>query len=152
MVPALTSSTMNVAIPRPLRRPGAETINADLACRAVRFLAGDSMSSPHDEALFARDFRAIGPASQAFSVPTVKGHATQCKPFTDVRLDIRDVNVAENSAAVRLTFAGRHASAYQGCPGTGRQMEADGVVLLRFDHGCVVEASSLLQWRPAAAA
>jgi len=110
------------------------------------------MSSPHDAALVARNFRAIGPASQAFSAAPEQRHAPKGKAFTDVRVNIRDINVAENSAAVRLTFTGRHASAYQGCSATGRPMEADGVVLLRFDQGCVVEASSLLQWRPTAAA
>ena len=57
----------------------------------------------------------------------------------DTRIAPRDMLIDGERVAVRFTFTGTHEGELLGAAGTGRALEVEGITVLRFANGLVVE-------------
>lgn len=57
----------------------------------------------------------------------------------DTRIAPQDLLTDGDRVAVRFTFTGTHEGELLGAPGTGRALEVEGITVLRFENGLVVE-------------
>ena len=59
--------------------------------------------------------------------------------FPDFHVEIHDVITSEDRAAVRFTASATHSSPYLGFDPTGEKFSADGMVMVRYEGGLLVE-------------
>lgn len=64
--------------------------------------------------------------------------------FPDIRLERVDGLEDGQKVAVQFRMSGTHQGEFQGVPATGRSVEVEGMTILRFDGGGVVERASLV--------
>ena len=64
--------------------------------------------------------------------------ATWLDAFPDVTFRQTDLIVEGDRAAVFFTVAGTHIKPFAAIPATGRHVEIDGVLLMRFEDGLIV--------------
>lgn len=57
----------------------------------------------------------------------------------DTRITPQDLLTDGDRVAVRFTFTGTHEGELLGAPGTGRALEVEGITVLHFENGVVVE-------------
>lgn len=57
----------------------------------------------------------------------------------DTRIAPQDLLTDGDRVAVRYTFTGTHEGELLGAPGTGRALEVEGITVLRFANGLVLE-------------
>lgn len=76
--------------------------------------------------------------------PTLEGHRhvveTLRSAVPDVRVNVHEIVADGDIVALRTTFSGTHSGELQGIPATGRHVEWDGMMFLRYrDDGLTVE-------------
>jgi steroid delta-isomerase-like uncharacterized protein len=59
--------------------------------------------------------------------------------FTDLNCTIEDDIYEGNRCAARWTMRGTHKGLFMGNPPTGKQMQAQGIIFVRFEAGMIVE-------------
>jgi steroid delta-isomerase-like uncharacterized protein len=64
---------------------------------------------------------------------------TWWEAFPDLRLFIQDVIAEQAMVALHLTLTGTHQGNFMGLPATGRSVEMEGCMILRFGDGQIVQ-------------
>jgi len=59
--------------------------------------------------------------------------------FPDIRIDVLDSLIEAERIAMRFRITGTHTGNFQGIPATGRSMDAQGITILHFSEGKVIE-------------
>ncbi len=82
-----------------------------------------------------------GWASETLDVEGYKGFMSGLLAgFPDSRIVVDDVVAEGDRVAVRHRLQGTHLGELQGIPPTGKQVEAGGIVIFRFENGVIAEA------------
>jgi len=68
-----------------------------------------------------------------------QGYEMMKRAFPDLEIHLEDVVAAEDRVAVRLTFHGTHAGAFQGIPATGRTIHYVSHEFYRVEDGLIAE-------------
>src|SRR5581483_2891194 len=59
--------------------------------------------------------------------------------FSDLNVSMGDVIIDGDKAAIRMTISGKHTGDAMGFPATGKNVRVEGIDILRFANGKVVE-------------
>jgi steroid delta-isomerase-like uncharacterized protein len=64
--------------------------------------------------------------------------------FPDLHIAIEDLLIAGDKAVIAFTLTGTHAGVLMGIGATGKEVEAQGMVLSRFEDGKIIEEWEIL--------
>ncbi|MGE3799078.1 MAG: ester cyclase [Thermomicrobiales bacterium] len=95
--------------------------------------AGDDLFAEHS--VDYAGFPGQGPGRDGFKQAVRMMHAA----FPDIHYTIEDMIAEGDRIATRWTLQGTHRSAFLGVPPTGKQVSVEGIHILRFEDGMVVE-------------
>lgn len=64
---------------------------------------------------------------------------TVVSAFPDCKYNPEDIIAEGDKVVVRYSFTGTHQGNFQGIPSSGKKVEIEGIMIIRIDHGKLVE-------------
>jgi steroid delta-isomerase-like uncharacterized protein len=65
--------------------------------------------------------------------------------MSDLKFDLEDLIVEGDKAVARIRLRGKHTGEFMGIPATGRDVDVQGIDILRFENGKVVERRGIFE-------